>query len=323
MFIVLEGADGAGKSSLATEIIRQFEELRAREGRTATVNLQHIGPPKHKRDDQSLQDYADQERERLLSMVTCYDPHDPDLIYVYDRFHGGSPAYGPLYRPGANLDEEFGQLGRAYFEEIEHNLHVRGAITSYLLPDVDVLYERTVTRADDSDEFLDAAMPGTVDAVRQARLEAADAQRAYADALADPEVTLKAKMAASHRVSTAFDVLSEAISAARQGRRQQLEDIHTRYARLVTVHKDSMPSYIGHGIYAQHSLGVWPGIAFNQDQFLVANYLLHKGLIAQVRATHKLRTGATMVPAPTPVVDCWGAAVDLDTQTGFGVGLTA
>lgn len=148
-FIVLEGNDGAGKSTLATIIAETFLALPA--VNKPVVNLQHVGNPAEKRADQTVQDYADQEYERLMRMVTCYDPTDPDLLFVYDRFHSGSAAYGPIFRPGANMDE-FGQLGRKYFEDIELELAARGARTFYVMPSVEQILERTGAAPD---EYLD------------------------------------------------------------------------------------------------------------------------------------------------------------------------
>lgn len=267
-FLLLEGCDGAGKSSLANEIISLFQALPSADG-AAKINFQHVGPPKKIRPDQTVQDYADQERDRLMAMITCYDPTDPDLLYVYDRFHSGAAAYGPLYRKGANMDEEFGQLGRKYFEEIEKALDDRGAVTFYLLPDVEIMLDRTEI-ATGRDEFLDDGS-STAGAVRDANLAVRDAETGIALAYRDGSST--AIESAIRGMASAQLQLLNAQQDAVDERREQLRKISNRYEGLMKLHKDVLHSFSGFPYYVSKGYQEYyrlPAIASETDRFKVA-----------------------------------------------------
>ena len=295
-FAILEGCDGAGKSSLATEIIELFKALPSESG-TTRVNFQHIGPPKKIRSDQSVQDYANQERDRLMAMITCYDPTNPDLLYVYDRFHSGSAAYGPLYRKGANMDEEFGQLGRKYFEEIEQALADRGAVTFYLLPDVEIMLDRTEI-ATGRDEFLDDGSR-TALGVREAAMTIRDAEQGLALAMRDGSST--AVESAIKGMATAQLQLLDAQQAAVDERREQLLAISDRYERLMLKHQDVLHSFSGFPYYVNKTYQrnyMLPDIAAETDRFKVAiDILLH----AVNKSDEWYDRGITLPPRTRPV----------------------
>ena len=305
MFIVLEGNDGSGKSSLVQTLADEFRRLPMVTPGKVKVNVQHIGPPKSIRPDQSVQDYADQERDRLMAMITCYDAEDPDLLYVYDRFHSGSAAYGPLYRPGANLDEEFGQLGREYFEEIERALADRGALTIYLTPSVSTLLKRT-DAGNGRDEFLDKDLH-EVDEYRTAQRRVVAAQNAMPRAQANGDPSAVA--AVERQIALAQLEVAQIYEALVGIRRGQLLAISDRYDRLITEHRDVLHSYIGHPLYLETRTDEWPDIAFSQNRLHVAYHVLEKALEASERAFTELRSGARTLPPLTPVVDSDGQPV--------------
>jgi predicted kinase len=304
-FLVLEGCDGAGKSSLATDIIQLFKALPMAEG-AAKVNFQHIGPPKKIRTDQTVQDYADQEYERLMAMVTCYDPEDPDLLYVYDRFHSGAAAYGPLYRKGANMDEEFGQLGAKYFEEIEQALADRGAVSFYLLPDVDIMLERTEI-ATGRDEFLD---DGSATAGRFS-----DAQTGVRSA--EHQLTLAMQSGSSTAITQAIQDLAhaqltllDADKQAREDRRNQLVAINDRYENLMRRNGGVLHSFSGFPYYVSEEYrenNGLPEIAAETNRFRVALDML----LRAVQASDHWRTTEHDLPPLTPPVDADGLPVTI------------
>lgn len=305
-FLLLEGNDGAGKSSLTEEIARMFSILPMEEGEGPRVNIQHVGPPQRIRPDQTIREYADQERKRLMDMITCYDPEDINTLYIYDRFHSGSAAYGPLFRKGANMDEDFGQLGAVYFEDIEIALAERGAVSAYLMPSVDTIFERT---AGEEDEFLDDAA-GTTNAVQTARREL---EKAFSD-LTDAQANgaSPATNACFHKVARAEQALTEARNAADEARRGQLSAIQQRYSDLLTKHRGVLHSYVGHPLYvpADAKDEAWPDISTSTNMTLVALYLLEEALTANDRILEGLRLGQVLPPC-TPVVDENGASVTI------------
>lgn len=319
MFIILEGTDGAGKSSLAREIATQFAAAQDRLGRTPLTNAQHIGAPKPRGAEQSVEDYADQEYERLLAMVTCYDPLDPDTLFIYDRFHGGGPTYGALYLEG--VDPEFGQLGPENFAALERNLALRGAVTAYLIPEIETLRQRVILRNEGTDKFLDDAS-AKHQALAEARATLANARRLADAILTDPSRPVSMKMLANRKVTEAEETLKQEAEAARAERATQLADVRDRYIRLTTTHSAKLESYIGHPLYidrAQPGQQV-PPIGYSHDQRNVAAYLLHKARLAAVKASYGIETGTVGLPQLTPIVDCWGRPASCD---GPGAGKVA
>lgn len=128
MWIILEGPDGAGKSSLAS---RLFEQV-ANHGPTT---LLHRGPP----NEHPLLEYE-------LALET-YEPGAGHHV-IADRWHLGELIYGPIYR-GESLLEGPGAT------HVELLRHARGAITVVLLPSLDILKRRVEDRGDDYIDLRD------------------------------------------------------------------------------------------------------------------------------------------------------------------------
>lgn len=118
MLIILEGPDGAGKSTLAARI----SELTG-------AKLLHKGPP---------------ERDLISEYTLDLQWYRPGsgVDVVCDRWHLGEEVYGPLLR---------GEEGfpRPVFHHVEKTLEVRGALVGALNPPLKVLRERLESRGDE------------------------------------------------------------------------------------------------------------------------------------------------------------------------------
>jgi thymidylate kinase len=112
MLIIVEGPDGAGKTTFAELIVK---ELKEREDRT--IRLQHFGEPK---------------TDPFVEYTSL--GYTSDYHLVCDRLHWGEVIYGPLYR-GESL------LGDRY-HRVEDYLNARGAVIAYLTHDVHTLKKR-------------------------------------------------------------------------------------------------------------------------------------------------------------------------------------
>lgn len=118
MVIIIEGADGSGKSSLARTLHRQTNWL-----------LIHRSQPKDKQDKQRMMD------EYL------------DLIWkgedvIFDRSWYSEMVYGPIMR-----DESVISYEQMHTLEIALTLH--GALIIYCEDDLDILWERCQERGED------------------------------------------------------------------------------------------------------------------------------------------------------------------------------
>lgn len=120
MLIVLEGCDGAGKTTLA----QRLADLAKREG--VGYRCVAAGPPDP--DVNLLLDYG--------SRVFGYDPlEERSDIVVLDRLHLGELVYGPVYRGGSRLTDTGVRI-------IESMLDARGALKLHLTAPDDVLERR-------------------------------------------------------------------------------------------------------------------------------------------------------------------------------------
>lgn len=99
-FVILEGCDGGGKSTLAQELEDEFD-----------VKVVHVGPP---RDDMTV----------LGEHLRLADEAINNGSTVFDRFHLGTYAYGKEFREYHNFDG-IGDFFRADWEWFEE--HVRNS----------------------------------------------------------------------------------------------------------------------------------------------------------------------------------------------------
>lgn len=124
MFVILEGVDGAGKSTLADALTEELEE-----GRFEEVELLHRGPPT-----------ADVISEYVLP-IQHYRPGQNKHL-VCDRWHLGEEVYGPELRDRSLFDP-------VTFSHVERVLLTRGALVVHLDPPLETLSRRIEERGDD------------------------------------------------------------------------------------------------------------------------------------------------------------------------------
>lgn len=105
MNIVLEGPDGAGKTTLARKIMERFRSLR----------FAHEGLPPTKKPKELLRHYA----SKLVSGT------------VHDRLHLGERVYGPIFRGEDNL----GPVGQLILD----HLILRDGLIIIVLPPLDIV----------------------------------------------------------------------------------------------------------------------------------------------------------------------------------------
>lgn len=140
MLLILEGVDGAGKSTLAA---RLADELHRRDP-AARVEVLHRGPPG---DANPLDEYE----VPLLSYRPGRDHH-----IICDRWHLGELVYPRVLGRPSLLDV-------AHLAHIELTLRSRGAVLVHVAPPLDVIYRRLRDRPDDSP----GAAPGVIDRVHE------------------------------------------------------------------------------------------------------------------------------------------------------------
>jgi thymidylate kinase len=116
--IILEGIDGAGKSTLAAHILEKSQ---------IRTTLLHRGP---------LEGTIEDELIYPLQNVAS------DELLIADRWHLGELVYGPIYR-GKSLVEGF------YNTLIDQLLFDMNAVKVVLSPPLDVVKERLAIRGED------------------------------------------------------------------------------------------------------------------------------------------------------------------------------
>lgn len=127
MLIILEGVDGAGKTTLANELVRRVRD----------ADYVHRSQPQ----GDILTEYED---------TLTYVPGGRSV--VADRWHWGELVYGPVYRGGSALTP-------AQFTHVELFLRSRGVVVVLVDPGLDTVKERLATRGE---TFL---QPGDVELV--------------------------------------------------------------------------------------------------------------------------------------------------------------
>lgn len=119
MLVILEGVDGAGKTTLAEEIVRQLGK----------GDLLHKSRP----EQGPIEEY--------VLPLQGYLPGWGD--WVCDRWHLGEEVYGPQLRGASIFDT------RGVFHHVEKVLQAKGALLVYLDPGLKTLRSRLQDRGDD------------------------------------------------------------------------------------------------------------------------------------------------------------------------------
>jgi thymidylate kinase len=134
MFIVIEGTDASGKTSLIYAI---HEELRKMYLGTNIVEF-HKGKPAEKTRRWVLNDYVNSIEHRDWFR----------LVGLSDRWHWGEVTYAPKYRPDTNKDG-YGLLGKAGWRWVELFLMSRGVAQFWLYQPLEVVQARLAERGDE------------------------------------------------------------------------------------------------------------------------------------------------------------------------------
>lgn len=135
MFIVLEGTDASGKSSLALEIkkLLDLDELSP----AKTIEF-HKGRPEELTRRWALTEYA----------ISVEDLDTRGRNIVADRWHWGEITYAPTKRPETNTDG-YGLLGVPGWRWVELFLASRGVTQYWVHQPLDVIVSRLSSRGDD------------------------------------------------------------------------------------------------------------------------------------------------------------------------------
>lgn len=127
MLIILDGPDGAGKTTLATQIVKYLRDLNPE----STVDLLHAGPPNPNVDP--IDEYV----TPLLDYRPVMNHH-----IVCDRWHWGERVYPKILKRESKLDN-------ARWAYIENFLVSRGAYVAHVSASPFVLANRLSERGDD------------------------------------------------------------------------------------------------------------------------------------------------------------------------------
>lgn len=134
MFIIIEGTDASGKSTLIEAV---HAEVAARYP-DRKIHLLHKSRPEEETRRWVIKDY-------VLSVEGI--DLDKDVV-IADRWHWGEATYAPLKRPHTDKDG-FGLLGEAGWRWTELFLASRGAAHFWLYQPLGVIKKRLTARGDD------------------------------------------------------------------------------------------------------------------------------------------------------------------------------
>jgi hypothetical protein len=177
--VILEGCDGAGKTTLAEEIQDVWFRIKQPEdNRIPQVTTIHFGPPDPITSDETLEMYGARLRKRLLRDIEAFDHTDSTKLLIVDRLHIGSYVYGNLFRPETSVGG-WGELGRDGLSYVDDAYAAKGAVMAILLPDAGTLVRRSASRVD---EFLDSvslSVPGDSNAASERARQLVEIATAY------------------------------------------------------------------------------------------------------------------------------------------------
>lgn len=128
--IILEGCDGAGKTTLAENLKKIHED------RGAHVEIVHYGPP-----DESIS-----VRETYLAPIRKVALRHPseNLVVICDRFAVGEIVYGEILRKNdRTVPEDFEYIFKTVHDNFDH------VSLTYVRPDFSTISSRFNARGDD------------------------------------------------------------------------------------------------------------------------------------------------------------------------------
>ena len=135
MFIVIEGTDASGKSTLVSEVQKQLAEKFPKQ----EIEFYHKSKPEEMSRRWVLYDY-----------VTSIENVDwSQRIAVADRWHWGEVTYAAVKRPETGSGDGYGLLGVAGWRWTELFLKSRGVAQFWLYQPLDVITRRLNARGDD------------------------------------------------------------------------------------------------------------------------------------------------------------------------------
>lgn len=134
MFIVIEGSDGSGKSSLVDEIESQL----AGKYPDHHITKYHKGRPEEESRLWVLNDWV-----MSIEHINWFDS-----VAVADRWHWGEATYAPLKRPHT-CNDSFGLLGVSGWRWTELFMASRGIAQFWLYQPLEVIQSRISVRGDD------------------------------------------------------------------------------------------------------------------------------------------------------------------------------
>jgi gluconate kinase len=135
VFIVIEGTDASGKSTLVSEVQKQLAEKFPKQ----EIEFYHKSKPEEMTRRWVLQDY-----------VTSIEKVDwSQRIAVADRWHWGEVTYAAVKRPETGSGDGYGLLGIAGWRWTELFLKSRGVAQFWLYQPLDVITRRLESRGDD------------------------------------------------------------------------------------------------------------------------------------------------------------------------------
>lgn len=135
MFIVIEGTDASGKTSLIEAI---NNEIQSRFPLYGPVQQFHKGRPEEETRRWVLREYA-----TSIESIDWTTNHA-----IADRWHWGEVTYAPLKRPHTN-DDGYGLLGKSGWRWVELFLLSRGVASFWLDQPLEVITQRLSARGDD------------------------------------------------------------------------------------------------------------------------------------------------------------------------------
>jgi gluconate kinase len=135
MFIVIEGTDASGKSTLVSEVQKQLAVKFPKK----EIEFYHKSKPEEMSRRWVLYDY-----------VTSIEKADwSQRIAVADRWHWGEITYASIKRPETGTGDGYGLLGVAGWRWTELFLQSRGVAQFWLYQPLDVITRRLNARGDD------------------------------------------------------------------------------------------------------------------------------------------------------------------------------